>query len=130
MEVKDIMYLKNWVVIGDVKNESKYAHKILRALKEGGYNVSGVHPAGGDSIHKSLKEVPYNIDVVDLCINPIKGLEYMKEAEELGIKYVLIQPGAESNEILDYCKENEIRAFQDCALVQLRKIEEGREERE
>ena len=45
----------------------------------------------------------------------------MKEAEELGIKYVLIQPGAESNEILNYCKENSITAFEDCALVQLRK---------
>lgn len=126
MEARDLMYMKNWVVIGDVKNESKYAYKILKALEEKGYNVSGVHFAGGTSIYKSLKEVPYDIDVIDLCINPIKGFEYMKEAKKLAIKYVLIQPGAESDEILEYCKKNDIEAFKDCALVQLRKIEEGK----
>jgi len=129
MEVKDLMYMKNWVVVGDVKNENKYANKILKALKERGYNVSGIHYAGGASIFKSLKEVPYNIDVIDLCINPVKGYEYIKEAKDLGIKHILIQPGAESEEILNYCKENYIEVFQDCALVQLRKIEEGKAER-
>jgi uncharacterized protein len=125
MEVRDLMYFKNWVVIGDVTNETKYANKILRKLKESNYNVSGIHPKGGDSVCKSIKDVPYNIDVIDLCINPIKGIEYLKEANDMRIKYVLIQPGAESEEILNYCKENSITAFENCALVQLREIENG-----
>mgnify|MGYP003297504316 CR=1 FL=1 len=64
----------------------------------------------------------FDIDVIDLCINPKLGLEFIKEAKELGIKNVLIQPGAESDEILEYCKENNINAIEDCALVQLRSI--------
>ncbi|MBE6053591.1 MAG: CoA-binding protein [Clostridium sartagoforme] len=122
MDIKELIKVKNWVVIGDVSNESKYAYKILNKFKEKGYTVSGVHPKGGEEIYKTLKEVPYNIDAIDLCINSKLGLEYMKEANELGIRNVLIQPGAESEEILLYCKENGINAIENCALVQLRSL--------
>lgn len=119
MEAKDIIKEKNWVVIGDVTNTSKYAYKILEKFKLKGRVVSGVHPKGGEGIYKTLKEVPYKIDAIDLCVNTKLGLEFMKEAKELGISKVLIQPGAESQEIIDYCNENNIVAIEGCALVTL-----------
>lgn len=123
MNAGTMMDYKNWVVVGDVLNESKYASRILRALKNADYNTSGVNPrVESDEACKALKDVPYKIDIVDLCINPRNGIEIVKEAKELGIDKIMIQPGAESNEILNYCRENNIEAVQDCALVQLRKI--------
>ncbi len=119
MSVENFKNFNNWVVIGDVFNESKYAHKIFKRLKSNGLNVKGVNPRGGDDIFKSLKEVPYEIEAIDLCINSIQGLDYVKEAKDLGIKNILIQPGAESTAILDYCKQNGINAVQGCALVDL-----------
>ena len=120
MDIKELIKLENWVVIGDVTNESKYAYKILNKFKEKGYKVSGIHPKGGEGVYKTIKEVPYKINAIDLCINSKLGIEYLKEASELGIKNVLIQPGAESEEILTYCKENGINVIENCALVQLR----------
>lgn len=122
MDIKELIKINNWVVIGDVGNESKYAYKILNKFKEKGYIVSGVHPKGGNEIYKSLNEVPYKINAIDLCINSKLGLEYLKEAKNLGIENVLIQPGAESEEILNYCKENNLNAIENCALVQLRSL--------
>lgn len=122
MDIKELIKTNNWVVIGDVGNESKYAYKILNKFKEKGYIVSGVHPKGGNEIYKSLNEVPYKINAIDLCINSKLGLEYLKEANNLGIENVLIQPGAESEEILNYCKENNINAIENCALVQLNSL--------
>ncbi|MGL4570671.1 MAG: CoA-binding protein [Clostridium sp.] len=119
MKTKDIIDFKNWVVIGDVTNERKYAQKILNKFKSKGYNATGVHPKGSDSVYRTLKNVPYKIDAIDLCINSKVGLEFIKEAHELNIKHVLIQPGAESDAILDYCKENGIEAVEGCALVKL-----------
>ncbi|CUP83367.1 CoA-binding protein [Clostridium baratii] len=119
MESKNIIDLKNWVVIGDVTNPLKYANKILNKFKSKNYNVCGVHPKGGDNVYKTLNEVPYKIDAIDLCINPKLGLEFIKEANALGIKNILIQPGAESSDILNYCKENNINAIEGCALVKL-----------
>lgn len=122
MDIKELIKLNNWIVIGDTANESKYAHKILKKFNEKGCTVSGVHPKGGEGVYKTIKEVPHNIDAIDLCINPKLGIEYLKEAKILGIKNVLIQPGAESEEILNYCKENGINAIENCALVQLRSL--------
>ncbi|HAT4338057.1 TPA: CoA-binding protein [Clostridium perfringens] len=119
MGAKDFLTFKNWCVVGDVGNEKKYAYKILNKLNEKGYNVVGVSLKGGENIFKSLSEVPYNIEVIDLCINPIKGIEFIKEAKILGINKVLIQPGAESEEVLNFCKENGICAIEGCALVEL-----------
>lgn len=122
MDIEELMKLKNWVVIGDVSNETKYANKILNKFKSMEYVVSGVHPKGGESIYTTLKEVPYTIEAIDLCINAKYGIEFLKEAKELGVKNVLIQPGAESDEILKYCKENSINAIENCALIQLNNI--------
>ena len=122
MDIKELIIKNNWVVIGDVSNKEKYAYKILEKFKEKGYTVVGVHPKGGEGVYKSLKEVPFKINAIDLCINSKLGIEYLREANELGIRNVLIQPGAESEEILIYCKENNINAIENCALVQLRSI--------
>ncbi|ATD54437.1 CoA-binding protein [Clostridium chauvoei] len=119
MNIKEMIQLKNWVVVGDVTNTSKYAYKILEKFKSKSYVVSGVHPKGGENVFKTLTEVPYKIDAIDLCVNPKLGLEILKEANSLGIKNVLIQPGAESDEILLYCRENGIASIENCALVQL-----------
>lgn len=118
MLAKNFLEFKNWCVIGDVGNEKKYAYRILNKLKENGYNVVGVN-SRGDGIYKSLSEVPYDIEVIDLCINPIRGIEFIKGVKELSINKVLIQPGAESEEILKFCNENNIEAIEGCALVEL-----------
>lgn len=119
MSIQYMIGLKNWVVIGDVTNESKYAYRILEKFKSKGYNVVGVHPKGGSGVYKSLKDVPYEIEAIDLCINSFLGLEFVKEAKELGVKNILIQPGAESGEIISFCNENGITVVENCALLQL-----------
>lgn len=120
MVARELLNYKNWVVVGDVINQSKYAYRILEKLKSSGFNVVGMHPKkGGEEIYKSLKDVPFQIEVIDLCINPVLGMEILKEAKSLIINKILIQPGAESEEILNYCRENNIIAIEDCALVQL-----------
>lgn len=119
MIAKELLEFKNWCVVGDVGNSTKYANRIFKKLESKEFNVSGVHPKGGEQIYETLKEVPYKIEVIDLCINSFSGLKYIKEANELGIDKVLIQPGAESDEIVAFCKENGITAIEGCALVEL-----------
>ncbi|MDW8802807.1 CoA-binding protein [Clostridium sp. A1-XYC3] len=120
MEARALLNYENWVVVGDVLNSTKYAYKILSSLKESNFNVSGVNPRDNSgNVYKDLKEVPYKIDVIDLCINPITGLKIVESAIELGINKILIQPGAESNDILMLCREKGIAAIQGCALIEL-----------
>jgi predicted CoA-binding protein len=120
MQAHELLNYKNWVVVGDVLNRSKYASRIQAALKAADFNAEGVNPRDTtETIFKALKDVPYKIEVVDLCINPITGLKIVEEAVELGIDKLLIQPGAESVDIIKYCKDNGITAIEGCALVEL-----------
>lgn len=120
MKASELLNYKNWVVVGDVLKEEKYAFKILQALRKAEFNVEGVNPRDNtDKVHKSLEQVNYDIDVIDLCINPITGIKILEEAYKLGIDKILIQPGAGSEEILNFCKKNNITAIEGCALVEL-----------
>lgn len=120
MEPKELLDYKNWVVVGKISDPKKFPFKILRSLEEGAYNVKGVYSKddSGEAF-KTLSDVPYKIDVMDLCINPALGIEIVKEAKKIGIDKILLQPGTESDEILDYCKKEGITAIQSCALVLL-----------
>lgn len=111
MNLKEIMAFKRFVVVGDTLNEEKYAYKIKAKLLENKYQVAAV---GKELL--SLNDVPFDIEVIDLCIHPSKGIQLLKEMKK-ECKAVLIQPGAESQEILDYLQETQIPYLQGCALV-------------
>ena len=127
MESKEFLNYTNWIVAGDILNKEKYASKIYEALEKSGKQVVGINPnykaqnisTNGKKVYKSLMEVPYSIDVINLCINPQLGIKLMKEAIKLNINMVLIQPGAESSEIRQFCKANEMIAIEGCALIDI-----------
>ncbi len=120
MVASEFLNYKNWVVAGNVANNKKYAFKILNSLKDNEFNVAGVNPKSFEGgAYKSLAEVPFSINVLDLCINPAIGIHVVKEASKLGIDKILIQPGAESDEILSFCNNNRINFVEGCALVEL-----------
>ena len=122
LKANEFLKYKNWVVVGDVLNHLKYAYKILNSLKEAGFNVVGLNPSvKNEEAYKRLSDIPYKIEILNLCINPQKGIKILQEANELKIDKILIQPGAESLEILNFCKVNGIQAIEGCTLVELRK---------
>lgn len=91
LKASDFLDYKDWVVVGDVLNHFKYAYKILNSLKEAGFNVVGLNPSiKNDEPYNSLSDIPYKIEVLNLCINPIKGIKILQEAHELKIDKVLI----------------------------------------
>lgn len=123
MKASELLNYKNWVVVGDVLSEHKYAAKILNALEKANFKVVGVNPRNNtNEVYSGLEDVQYKIDVIDLCINPIQGLKIIESAANFNIDKVLIQPGAESEDILSLCKNKGIIAIEGCALVELSKL--------
>ncbi|WP_163467888.1 CoA-binding protein [Fusobacterium sp. IOR10] len=114
MNLKEAMQMKNFVVVGDTINEKKYAYKIKNQLLAKEYNVAAV----GKEL-KSINEVDFDIDILDLCINPVAGLKLLKENKKT-FKNIVIQPGAESEEIIKYLRENKLPYIESCLLVGLR----------
>lgn len=114
MDLKEVMQQRDFVVVGDTLNEEKYAYKIKKGLEEKGYKAQAV----GKEL-ASINDVEGDIDVIDLCINPVKGLQLMKENKK-PFKCIVIQPGAESEPLKNYLGENNMPYIEGCVLVGLK----------
>lgn len=119
MSVKTFLAQKKWVVIGDVLNPTKHAFRIWRRLQAADYDVSAVHPLGGEDVYTSLADLEQLPDVICLVINPLASPEYLRQAKELGITSIWIQPGADTPEVLQLCKALCLDYVQACVLVEL-----------
>lgn len=114
MELEQVMEQKSFVVVGDTLNEEKYAAKIKHAMLEHGYQVQCV----GKEL-ASLNDVTGEIDIVDLCIRADRGLELLRNCEK-PFKSVVIQPGASSEELVQFLEERQIPYIDGCLLVGLK----------
>ncbi len=124
MRAREALEKKKWAVVGDVTNKSKYAYDIAEKLIEKDHVVYKVDPRGCNdpNVLKSLKEIPEEVDMVNLVVRSNMGIDIVKEMKELGLEHVFIQPGASSKEILDYCEENNIEVIRGCVLAEYRNL--------
>ncbi len=113
MDLREIMRQESFAVVGDTLNEEKYAYRIKQGLLEQGYTV---HAVGKELA--SLNDVPGEIDIIDLCIHPAKGIKLLRECRK-SFKCILIQPGAESAEIFAYLDAQNLPYIEGCVLVGL-----------
>ena len=110
--VKDFLKQKKFAVMGSFRNESKYAYKILKALIKKGYEVYPVNPRVNDiegmKCYKKISDIPFDIDVVNVVTPPSVTETIVKECREKIIKRVWLQPGAESEAAIKFCRDNNI----------------------
>ncbi len=110
MEMKEVMAQRVFAVVGNTLDEEKYACIIKNKMQQAGYTV---YPVGKEL--PSLNDVPEDIDVIDLCIHPVKGLKLMQECRK-PFQCVVIQPGADSPELLSWLDDHHISYLQGCLL--------------
>jgi predicted CoA-binding protein len=115
--------MKKWAVVGASPKPARYSHKIMQLLRERGFDVYPVRPGvseiDGLKVYPSIAAIPEQIDVVDMVVNPEVGMKAMEEIRDAGIKYVWLQPGAESEDIHAFARENGIVAIEACVLAVL-----------
>ena len=114
MTLKEVMSRKRFAIVGDTLNPEKYACRIKNAMLAAGYTV---HAVGKELA--SLNDIPGDVDIIDLCIHPAKGLKLMRECEK-SFECIVIQPGAGSDELKAYLEENNMPYIENCLLIGLK----------
>ena len=109
-------------VVGATDNPRKYGNRIYLDLKQKGFRVYPVNPntvkVDGDPAFASLAELPQAPEVVNFVVPPTRTLRILRQAKELGLTTVWIQPGAESNDVLSYLDEHDFDyVANDCIMV-------------
>ena len=113
---------KNFAVVGVSRKSSKFGNVIYKDLRKKGFNVFGINPnmesIEGDKCYKNLHELKGKIDAVINVVSPSQTLDVVKEAREAGINNVWMQQGSESDEAIQFCRENGINeVHKECILM-------------
>ena len=114
MDLEQIMQMNTFAVVGDTLNPEKYAYKIKEGLLEQGYTV---HSVGKEL--QSLNEIPGDLDIIDLCIRSDRGLALLQENRK-PFRCIVLQPGADSPELIRWLEEQHLPYIHGCLLVGMR----------
>jgi len=118
----DLTKIKNIAVVGASANPGKFGNKIVANLKTRGFNVYPVNPKAEIILdlktYNSIEELPRDVELLDIVTPPSVTLKILQAAKELGFDKVWIQPGAESDEVLEYLDKNNFEYItQACIMV-------------
>jgi len=120
--ISDFVNRKVWAVVGASQDRNKFGNRVFRSLRDAGYTVFPVNPKGGEvegtQVYPTLADLPEAPEVIDLVVPPAVSEQIVREAHELGLSRIWMQPGAESKAAIEYCHEHGIDVIYDaCAMV-------------
>jgi uncharacterized protein len=113
---------KNIAVVGLSGNPLKISRTIASYLVTNGYNVAGVNPAithaGEIPVYKSLIEIPFKIDIVNVFRRSETIPELLDDILAVKPKAVWLQADIVSQPVMDRIEEEGIIGIQDnCIMV-------------
>ena len=126
-EIRQILSLRNVVVVGMSKNEDKAAHYVPKYLMSQGYNVVPVNPTADKILDKkcfsSLQDVDQSIDIVDVFRPSDQVLPVIEEAIKKKPKVIWLQEGIHNPEAEDLARKAGIKVvFNRCMLAEHQRL--------
>lgn len=113
-------------VLGLSPDSTKPSHKVAKYLQEEGFKIVPIYPKGdeilGEKVYKSLAEVPFPVDMVDIFRKP-NALPAIADAvlERGDVKVFWAQEGIVNNEAAQKVKSAGLEVVQNkCTMVEHR----------
>ena len=129
-EIKDILKrCKKIAVVGLSPKEERDSNKVAGYLMEQGYEIVPVNPGQkeilGKKCFKTLKDIPFQVDLVDLFINPTRVPPIVDQAIEIGADVIWMQLGIAHNESAEKARKAGIQVVMNrCIKIEHKKIME------
>ena len=112
---------KSVAVIGASNDRSKYGNKAVRGYLGNGFKVYPVNPkeevVEGLRAFNSILDIPEKIDRATLYVPPTAGLKVIEEIAKKGVKELYINPGAESDELVDRARQLGLEPILACSIM-------------
>ena len=123
--ISDFVNRRVWAVVGASQDRRKFGNRVFRSMRQAGYIVYPVNPKGGElegaKVYPTLADLPEAPEVIDLVVPPVVSEQVVREANDLGLSRVWMQPGAESKAAIAFCRQHGIQVVYDaCAMIHKR----------
>lgn len=110
-------------VIGASRDRRKYGNKAVRAYIESDFKVFPVNPTEatieGLKAYPTLDAIAEPVDFVSLYVPPAVGLKLLPAIAGKAPRELWINPGAESDELIEAAADLHLRAIVACSIVAL-----------
>jgi len=126
-EIRDILSLRNVVVVGMSKNDDKAAHYVPKYLSENGFDITPVNPTTdeilGKKCYSTISNVDGDIDIVDVFRPSDLVLPIVKEAIKKNPKVIWLQEGIHNLEAEEMARKKGIKVvFNRCMLAEHKRL--------
>ena len=112
---------KTVAVVGASNDRRKFGNKALRAYQAEGHTVIPINPhesqVEGVRAYGSVLDVPGPIDMATVYVQPDVALRLLPEFEQKQIGEIWINPGAESDELMDEASRRKLNAIFACSII-------------
>jgi predicted CoA-binding protein len=112
---------KTVAVVGASSDRRKYGNKALRAFRDEGYTVYPINPneseVEGLKTFASVLDVPGPIEMATVYVQPDVAERLLPEFEKKGISEIWINPGAESDRLMDDASRRKMNVIFACSIV-------------
>lgn len=124
-QIKEIFETtKTIAILGLSPDPSKASHRVAKYLKEQGFTIVPIYPKEdeilGEKVYRSLAEIPFEIDMVDIFRKP-NALPKVAEAvlERGDVKVFWAQQGIVNNEAAQMVEKAGLKVVQNkCTMVE------------
>jgi predicted CoA-binding protein len=111
-------------VLGASPKSDRYAHKAMQMLAEYGYRAIPINPAFeeilGAKCYPSIADVPDKIDTATIYLGQARSDPLIDEIIDVQPRRIIMNPGAENENLAAKARERGIEVVEGCTLVMLR----------
>jgi predicted CoA-binding protein len=121
--IDEYMKCGPYAVVGASPDRNKYGNKVLRAYMQRGFTVYPINPKAdeveGLKAYPDLASLPEQVSGISVITPPPITEQVVDAAALSGVRYVWMQPGAESPEAVRKAEEHGMKVIADgsCFLV-------------
>jgi len=124
-EIKDMFEnTKTIAIMGLSPDPSKASNRVAAYLKGAGFKIVPIYPKEdeilGEKVYRSLTEVPFEVDMVDVFRKPKALMAIAQESIERGdVKFFWAQQGIVNNEAAQLAEKAGLKVVQSkCTMVE------------
>lgn len=111
-------------ILGASPKPDRYAYRAMLLLREHGHRAIPINPAYdqvlGEKCYRSIVDVPDKIDTVTFYLSKARSSSLIEEIVSVKPRRIIMNPGAENDDLAAKARAQGIEAVEDCTLVMLR----------
>lgn len=121
-QIEDFLSQPHIALVGYSRNSKKFGGMLFKSLREKGYNLYPVNPAGdktpdGDIIYESLGKLPDYVKAVIVVTKPDASEVVVKEAIDKNFTHIWVQQMSENKQVMELLSDFPHKVTGQCVMM-------------